>query len=53
MRPRSAIGTLLGWSVRFRIPVFFCGDRAHGEATTWHLLSKFFRYVEEGRMPVG
>ena len=50
MRPQSAICTLLGWSVRYRIPVFFCGDREHARATTWHLLDKYSRYVREGRM---
>jgi ERCC4-type nuclease len=48
MRPRSAICSLLGWSVKYRIPVFFCSDRAHAKATTWQLLKKFARYVEEG-----
>ena len=27
MNPRSAIGSLLAWSVRYRVPVFFAGDR--------------------------
>jgi DNA excision repair protein ERCC-4 len=47
VHPRSAIGSLLAWCVRFRLPVLFCGDRAHAEATTWHLLHKFAKYAEE------
>ena len=28
--PKSAICSLLAWSVRYRLPVFFAGDREHG-----------------------
>jgi ERCC4-type nuclease len=49
VHPRSAIGSLLAWCVRFRLPVLFCGDRAHAEATTWHLLHKFAKYAAEGQ----
>ena len=48
LHPRAAIGSLLSWSVRYRLPVFFVGDRAHGEALTWHLLAKFLKY----RVPI-
>jgi ERCC4-type nuclease len=44
LHARSAIGTLLSWCVRYRLPVLFTGDRAHGEATTRQLLEKFVRY---------
>lgn len=50
LSPQSAVCSLLGWSVKYRIPVFFCGDREHGYATTWHLLMKFAEYVEDGRL---
>ena len=49
VHPRSAIGSLLAWSVRHRLPVFFVGDRAHGEAVTWHLLTKFAKEREKPR----
>ena len=44
LNPKSAIGSLLAWSVKFRLPVFFCGDRAHGQAVTLKLLEKFHKY---------
>ena len=44
LHARAALGTLLSWCVRYRIPVLFAGDRAHGEATTRLLLEKFVRY---------
>ena len=48
MSPQTAVCSLLAWSVKYRIPVFFCGDRDHALATTWHLLTKFVGYVGEG-----
>ncbi|GJM43881.1 MAG: hypothetical protein DHS20C21_07230 [Gemmatimonadota bacterium] len=53
LSPRSALCSLLAWSVKYRIPVFFADDRAHGEAATWHLLEKFVRYVREGGLRRG
>jgi len=50
MDPRAAIATLLAWSVRYRIPVFFAGDRAHGRALTQKLLQMYWKYRGEGRL---
>ena len=50
MNPRSAIASLLAWSVRYRIPVFFAGDRAHGRALTQKLLLMYWRYRKEPRV---
>ena len=47
MNPRSAIGSLLAWSVRYRVPVFFAGDRVHGRALTQKLLEMYFKYRGE------
>ena len=47
MRPKSAIASLLAWSVRYRIAVFFAGDRAHGRALTQKLLQMYWRYNRE------
>lgn len=44
MNPRAAISTLLSWSVRYRVHVFFAGDRRHGEALTRVLLEKYWVY---------
>jgi ERCC4-type nuclease len=50
LNPKSAIGSLLSWSVKYRIPVFFCGSRALGQATTAKLLEKFAKYHAEGTL---
>jgi ERCC4-type nuclease len=44
LHARAAIGTLLSWCVRYRLPVLFAGDRSHAEAATRQLLEKFVRY---------
>lgn len=44
MNPRSAICSLLAWSVRYHVPVFFAGDRAHGRAFTQQLLAMYWKY---------
>ncbi len=50
MNPRSAIASLLAWSVRYRVPVFFAGDRVHGRALTQKLLQMYWRYRKEPRV---
>jgi len=47
MNPRSAMCSLLAWSVRYGVPVFFAGDRIHGQALTGKLLQMYFKYRGE------
>ena len=49
MNPRSAIGSLLAWSVKYRVPVFFAEDRVHASALTNKLLQMYFKYRGEVR----
>lgn len=44
MHPRSAVGSILSWSVKYRVHVFFACDRPHGNALTRQLLEKFWHY---------
>ena len=44
MRPQSALGSLIAWSVRYRVPVLFAGDREHGQALTRKLLEMYWKY---------
>lgn len=48
MRPRAVIQTYLGWSVKYRVPVFFTCTRRHSAATVQSLLTHFWRYKCEG-----
>jgi len=44
MNPKSATGSILAWSVKYRVCIFFAGDRRHGNALTKQLLEKYWRY---------
>jgi ERCC4-type nuclease len=47
MCPQACIHTLVAWSVRYGVHVFFAGDRAHGNALTSSILHKFWRHYSE------
>ena len=42
MNPRSAIASLLSWSVRYGVHIFFAGDRKHGNNITRVLLDRYW-----------
>uniref|UniRef100_A0A6H1ZMY7 Putative nuclease n=1 Tax=viral metagenome TaxID=1070528 RepID=A0A6H1ZMY7_9ZZZZ len=43
MSPSSAINSLLAWSLRYNIHIFFCCNRLLGNTTTLRLLEKFYK----------
>jgi DNA excision repair protein ERCC-4 len=47
LNPKSAINSLIAWTVRFRIPVFFAGNRRYARSLTYRLLEKFLKYAKE------
>ena len=47
MLPKSAIQSLMAFSVRYRLPVFFCESRQYGQRVTESLLLKFAREIEK------
>lgn len=47
MNPKSAIESIMTFSVRYKIPVFFAGDRVFGQIITESLLNKYFREIEK------
>lgn len=48
MNPSAAARSMIAWSVKYRVCVFFAGDRRHGNALTWQLLEKFWKYRSGG-----
>ena len=48
MNPTAAARSMIAWSVKYRVCVFFAGDRRHGNALTRQLLEKFWRYQSRG-----
>jgi ERCC4-type nuclease len=47
MSSKSAIQSLLAFSVRYRLPVWFCENRKYGQRVTESLLCKYAREIEK------
>ena len=47
MGPKSAVQSLLAFSVRYRLPVWFCESREYAQRITESLLLKYCREVEK------
>ena len=47
MNPKSVVNTLLSWSIKYGVHVFFAGDRKHAKALTYRILEKYHRHVTE------
>lgn len=47
MNPKSAIGSVLAWSVKYNIHVFFTDNRIMGNALTAKILEKYWKYSNE------
>jgi ERCC4-type nuclease len=47
MLPKSAIQSLLAFSVRYKLPIFFCENREYSQRVTESLLCKFAREIEK------
>lgn len=47
MRPHAVLQSVFAFQVRFAVPFIWCGDRAGAEYTTFWLLAKYAREIEE------
>ena len=47
MKPAAVIQSLLAFSVRYRLPVFFCPNRQYAARVVESLLSKYVREIEK------
>ncbi|MGE4194625.1 MAG: ERCC4 domain-containing protein [Pseudodesulfovibrio sp.] len=47
MKPHAVLQSVLTFQVRFAVPFIWCGDRAGAEYTTFWLLAKYAREIEE------
>ena len=47
MLPKSAVQSLLAFSIRYRLPIFFCESRRYGQRVTESLLCKYARELEK------
>lgn len=48
LNPKSAINSLLMWSIRYKVYVFFAHNRDYGMTLTLRLLEKFRKHCDEG-----
>jgi len=46
MNPKSAIQSLIAFSVRYRLPIWFCEARPYAQSVTESLLYKYVREIE-------
>jgi len=46
MSPKAALQSLFAFSIRFRLPIWFAENRAHGQRVTESLLQKYAASVE-------
>lgn len=44
LNSKSAINSLISWSIKYGIHVYFASDRLHGAAITYRILEKFRKY---------
>ena len=47
MLPKAAIQSLLAFSIRYRLPIFFCENREYAERITESLLQKYYRELRK------
>ncbi|OGR89729.1 MAG: hypothetical protein A2992_06435 [Elusimicrobia bacterium RIFCSPLOWO2_01_FULL_59_12] len=47
MNPKAAVNSIIAWSVKYRVCVFFAGNRRLGRNLTLRLLEKFWKYNRE------
>jgi len=47
MNPKAAVNSIIAWSVKYKVCVFFAGHRALAKTLTCRLLEKFARYARE------
>lgn len=46
MSPKAAINSLISWSIKYGVHIFFASDRRYAKAITYRILEKFFKYKE-------
>lgn len=47
MKPKAAIQSLMAFSVRYRLPIFFCPDRVYAARVIESLLTKYVAELEK------
>ena len=45
---RMAVGSYISWSCKYRIPVFWCNNKAYAERITVRFLAAYIKHVHNG-----
>lgn len=48
MNPKSAINSLISWSIHYGVHVHFCDSREYSRAMTYQILRKYWRLKGDG-----
>lgn len=44
MNPKAAMNSLVSWSVKYKVSVFFASDRTHAKALVYRILEKYWKH---------
>jgi ERCC4-type nuclease len=44
LNPKAAINTLISWSIRYGVHIFFADNRTHGRGITYRILEKYWKH---------
>lgn len=44
MKPKAAVNSLISWSVKYGVHIFFASNRKYAKAITYRILEKFFKH---------
>jgi ERCC4-type nuclease len=44
MNPKAAMNSLVSWSVKYKVFIFFASDRQHAKALVFRILQKYFKH---------
>lgn len=44
VNPKAAINSIISWTIRYGVHVFFASDRRHAKAITYRILEKFWKH---------
>jgi len=44
MNPKAAMNSLVSWSVKYKVLIFFASDRRHAKALVYRILQKYWKH---------
>ena len=44
MNPKAALNSLVSWSVKYKVFIFFASDRRYARALVYRILEKYYKY---------